>query len=245
MTGSVIAGWPAVLLVGGIGTRLRSAFSAGPKCLAPIAGRPFLDYMVSWLRGAGIGPIVLSVGYKAEHVEEWALARGGDIVCKREPEPLGTAGGVKFAASDIQSDRFFVLNGDSMFAVDLAALAISHKQRGALATLALARVPQSDRYGSVEFGPDGSILRFVEKGSASPAPSTDAMQCINGGVYIFEKRVIDRIPPGRSVSLETEVFPSLVGKGFFASVQDGFFIDIGIPSDYERAQLELPRRFPL
>lgn len=240
----------AIILVGGLGTRLRTVLRDEPKCMAPIGGRPFLEYQLVWLRSWGIRDVTLCLGYKGRRIidhfgngSEWSLSLGYAI----EKNPLGTAGALKNAESFIRQSSFLVLNGDSLLAVDLDALVRFHQKRGALATLALARVPTSHRYGTVQLDSRGHILTFLEKRAAVDRQTGGSKkpQFVNGGVYVLTKKVLKKVSSGRKVSLEQEIFPQLVGRGFYGFPTTGYFVDIGLPEDYKRAQKELPRRFTL
>ena len=236
---------PSVILAGGLGTRLRPVFDAGPKSIAPIGGRSFLEYLLLQIRRAGFHKVVLCVGYGAQQIEEyvgdgakWGLA----VRYSAEVEPLGTAGAVRQAAPLIDSDHFLAFNGDSFLAVDLQQLVGEHLQSGAFATVALAKVPNSARFGNVVLGQDGLIKQFAEKRVQAETVSPN-MQIVNGGIYVFRSAVLDLIPQPGAVSLEREVFPALIEKGIRGFLTDGYFIDIGLPEDFERAQAELPKFF--
>lgn len=237
----------AVILAGGLGTRLRALINDRPKSMAPIAGRPFLEYQLLWLKSQGVREVILGVGYLHDQVvahfgdgRRWEMALSYSV----EEEPLGTAGALKKAEPLLGLDQFIVMNGDSIVEMDLRALVDFHEERGALATLAVVRPPMTRRYGSIELDEDGRILKFVEKG-ANPPQSKQEAQGISGGVYLFRKLVLDYIPAGTKVSLEGDVFPKLVGHSFYGFRSRGYFIDIGVPEDYDRAQTELPGKFTL
>jgi NDP-sugar pyrophosphorylase family protein len=163
-----------------------------------------------------------------------------------ENEPLGTAGALKNAECFVHHGPFLVLNGDSILDLALGDIVDFHRAQGALVTLALCRVPSSSRYGSVQTGPNGRVIGFFEKGdSAGPdAAGADRVSLINGGVYVCSRAVFQAIPAAPpQTSLEREIFPGLIGRGLYAFPSDGYFIDIGVPEDCERAQQELPERF--
>lgn len=235
----------ALVLAGGLGTRLRSAYNSGPKCMAPVGGRVFFEYPLLWLRSAGIQNLVFCVGYKRSQIESWlgdGSRWGVTVTYSVEEALLGTGGALKLAEPFIIGECFFVLNGDSFLAVDLAKLYHYHTIHNSVATIAVVRQPHSPRYGTVQLASDGRIAAFQEK-----QPNTQAAngsdQLINGGVYLFQRRLLELIPPARPVSLENEIFPSLVGAGLYGFVTPGYFIDIGVPADFQRAQTELPERF--
>jgi D-glycero-alpha-D-manno-heptose 1-phosphate guanylyltransferase len=239
----------ALILCGGLGKRLRPVVPELPKCLAPVGDRPFLEYVLLQLRSAGIRKITLCVGYRSEQVAEYFEAGerlGMSLSYSVEKEAMGTAGAVKKAESFVCQDRFLVLNGDSILDVNLEKMAEFHKSRRALATLALARVASSQRYGNVRTDKTGLVTGFSEKesrASASVAILEDSER-INGGVYIFDRRILGEIPAAPPpVSFETDVFPRLIGNLVFGYPSEGYFVDIGVPEDYASAQRELPRRF--
>jgi NDP-sugar pyrophosphorylase family protein len=225
---------PAILLVGGKGTRLQAVVSAKPKPLASIGKVPFLELLVMQLRSQGIRRMIMSTGYLAEQIEDTfgnGSPWGADIRYAQEPEPLGTAGAVKFAASQVRKDSdFLVVNGDSFTELDISGFIRFHRRHGGIVSMAVCRVPDAARYGTVQFDGEKRITRFSEKtGKQEPG-------FINAGVYIFRRAILDRIPQGPS-SLEKDVFPQLIGQGMCAFEAPGIFIDIGTPEDYARAQM--------
>jgi NDP-sugar pyrophosphorylase family protein len=219
----------AIILAGGHGTRLKSVIHDIPKPMAPVDGRPFLEFLISRLVRDGISDIILSVGYLHEKIK----AHFGDgcdfnaaITYCIEPEPLGTGGAVREALLLADSDDVLVLNGDTLVAVDIKRLASLHTSLQPTATMAVIPLDDASRYGSVTISPTGIVTAFAEKKGASPA-------LINSGIYIFNRKIITSIPPGK-VSLETEVLPLLAGTGHLAAqIQDVPFIDIGIPAAYQ------------
>ncbi|HSZ63759.1 MAG TPA: nucleotidyltransferase family protein [Terriglobales bacterium] len=224
----------AVVLAGGLGTRLRSVVPSKPKVLASIGERSFLELLIRQLRSQGIRRLVMCTGYLAEQIES-QFGDGGawevSIEYSREEKPLGTAGAVKLAQRHLRdSPDFFVLNGDSFLEVDFGNLLAFHRgHAGALASMAVLRVENASRYGTVRVDSNNRVSGFMEKtGCESPG-------LVNGGVYVFDQAVSRRIPEG-PVSLERDVFPRLLDDGVYAQEQHGMFIDIGTPADYERAQ---------
>lgn len=224
---------PAVLLVGGMGTRLRSVLPSKPKPLAPLGDTPFLELLVLQLRAQGIRRLVMCTGHLADQIEEkfgdggkWNVA----IEYSRENLPLGTAGAVKLAARYLQDDSdFVVMNGDSFLETDFDELNRFHHEHGGAVSMAVRRISNAARYGTVRTDASNRIVSFDEKrGVEEPG-------LINGGVYVFNRTVLEQIPDGPG-SLERDVFPRLLGKGIFAATQDGMFIDIGTPEEYARAQ---------
>lgn len=235
---------PVLILAGGLGTRLRSAFASGPKSMAPIGGRPFLEFLLRQIRDAGFRHVLLCVGYGRDQIEQWlsdGRKWGLHVRYSVEDEPRGTAGAVKLASGLIHSETFLLLNGDSFFAVDLNKLVQAHLESGALVTMALAKVQNPGRYGTVDLTSSGEISRFCEK--KEKAVDTRRWHLVNGGVYAFRKSVLDIVPESGVVSLEREIFPQLLAKGIKGFISDGYFIDIGIPDDFRRAQTELPEHF--
>jgi NDP-sugar pyrophosphorylase family protein len=223
----------AVLLVGGLGTRLRPVVAAKPKALAPVGDRPFLDLLIRQLRHQDIRHLVLCTGYLAQEIEsELGDGRGLDLTLEysRELRPMGTAGAVKLAEPHLRDvSDFLVLNGDSFMEIDFRELTEFHCRRGALASMAVVRMKNDKRYGAVRLAADGSVIDFTEKCHAEPEG------LVNAGIYVFNHRIFDYLPDGPA-SLERDVFPKLIGQGLYASEQQGAFIDIGTPDDYARAQ---------
>lgn len=236
-----VASLPVLVLAGGLGSRLRSAYDSGPKAMAPVAGRPFLWYLLRSLQRGGLRRIVLCVGYKHEQIEQWAgdgRALGLDLAYSVECEPLGTAGALWLAANRyIDSGRFVAVNGDSLVRVNFAEMLECHIAHDARATVAITQVSDVARYGRVEVDGQGWVRAFLEKSS------TSGMPFVNSGVYIFQREVFDSIPVGHSASLEREVLPALVGHGLMSFQTKGYFIDIGVPKDLARAQAELTELF--
>lgn len=230
----------AIVLVGGEGTRLRPLTETTPKPALTLVDRPFLAYMIEWLAGHGVSEVVLACGFLPGVLRE-ALAgeeerAGVSIRYVVEPEPLGTAGAIRFAADqlgDELDERFLALNGDVLTDLDLGALLAAHDRGGAAATIALHPVEDSSAFGLVRTGPDGAVLEFLEK-TGEPAPGE-----INAGMYVLERSVLELIPPGRSVSIERDVFPRLAGGGLWALAMDGYWVDIGTPERYLAASWDI------
>lgn len=227
----------ALVLAGGEGTRLRPLTSTVPKPVLPLAGRPFLTYMLDWLARHGADDVILSCGFLADGVERVLGDRHADVRLRyvSEPAPLGTAGPVRLAADEgLLDERFVVCNGDILTDLDLTAELDRHVATGALATLALVAVEDTSEYGVVPTGPEGEVEAFLEK----PAEGASGDR-VNGGVYILERAVVDRIAPGGPVSFEREVFPSLTGSGLFGFDAAGYWVDIGTPQRYLEATWDL------
>jgi len=224
------------ILVGGLGTRLRSAYSEGPKAMAPIAGAPFLSYLLSQIKAAGFAQAVLCLGHGHKQIEDWVRTESGAglrVEFSVEEGPLGTAGAIRLAAGRYPANqRFLVMNGDSMLQLDFSAMIDFHAEHGLTGTVGLAWVPDTSRYGSVELDEADRIIALREK------PAATQSGCINGGIYVFEPEVLDRIPQRTAVSLERTVLPGLCPANLVGFRSDGYFLDIGTPQDYQRAQTE-------
>jgi NDP-sugar pyrophosphorylase family protein len=231
-----------VVLCGGKGERLRKVVGDRPKVLAEVGGSAFLGYVLERLVRDGATEIVLSTGYRAEMVAQYVESRddwGIDLRCVAEAQPLGTAGAIRHAVEHASiAGPFFVLNGDTWFDGSLGELAKFHEERGAQLSMALVAVEQSSRYGLVHFDDaSGELLEFAEKGGESGAG------WINAGLYRIEPEILERIPDGRSCSLEREIIPQLIGNGLYARAFDrATFLDIGTPDDLLRAE-KILRRF--
>jgi mannose-1-phosphate guanylyltransferase len=210
-----------------------------PKPALTLVDRPFLAYMVEWLASHGVTEVVLACGFLPDVLRD-ALG-DGELAGTRiryvaEPDPLGTAGAIRFAADrlgDDLEDRFLALNGDVLTDLDLGALLCAHEERGAKATLAVHPVEDSSAYGLVSTDSDGEVLEFAEKtGRVEPGE-------VNAGMYVLERSVLDLIPPGENVSIETEVFPRLIGDRLGALRLDGYWMDIGTPERYLQASWDI------
>lgn len=222
----------ALILAGGLGTRLKEILNDQPKPMAPVANRPFLEYLILQLKEQGVTDIVLCIGYRGEQIEKYfddGSRCGVHIAYSQEKEPLGTGGAMNLAEGLIRGENFLVMNGDSFLDVDLNGLVEFHLEREALATMALVEVKDPARYGTVEINERGEIESFGGKGKSSRS------KLVNGGVYVLNREIFEYIPKGK-VSLEKEVFPKLIGKGFCGMPVKGFFIDIGVPVDYRRLE---------
>lgn len=230
----------AVILVGGLGTRLRAIIPSTPKPLAPVGDRPFLELLIRQLQGQGIRHLVMCSGYLADQIEgEFGDGRGLGVAIEysKESQPLGTAGAIKFAETHLQSvPEFLVMNGDSYLEIDLGQLLRFHCLHGGLATVAVVAVENAGRYGTVVADSGHRVTAFSEKtGNDSPG-------LINAGIYVFRRALLDQIPAGPS-SLEKDVFPKILDQGVYAAERRGMFIDIGTPGDYARAQVLLDRLY--
>lgn len=227
----------AIILAGGFGTRLRAVVDDKPKALAPINGRPFLEYLLDHLIHSGIERFVFSVGYRAQQIEEHFGTdyRGRLIEYALEESPLGTGGGIANALSFTESDTVLVTNGDSLFLSDIAAQQALHLRSGALATLALRPMKKFSRYGRVETRDDGRITAFREK-----EPVEAGM--INGGVYLLQRDAFEQAGLKGKFSLETDFFTGMVDRfPLYGLSNDAYFLDIGIPEDFARAQVDFAK----
>jgi D-glycero-alpha-D-manno-heptose 1-phosphate guanylyltransferase len=224
---------PAVLLVGGMGTRLRSVVPSAPKPLAPVGNQSFLELLVRQLRHQGIRRVVMCSGYLADQIEgKFGDGRAWDVVIEysREQHPLGTAGALKLAQRHLHDNSdFLVMNGDSFLEIDFSQLIRFQRERHGLASMAVVPVQNAGRYGTVLVDSGGRVIGFMEK-TGDNAPGL-----INAGVYVFDGAIFEHIPAG-PVSLEKDVLPGVLDRGVHALEQRGMFIDIGTPEDYARAQ---------
>src|SRR3954464_5064147 len=227
----------ALILAGGEGTRLRPLTSAVPKPVVPLVDRPFIAFMLDWLRAHHVDDVVLSCGHLAAGVRE-VLGDGSSLGMSlrylEEPRPLGTGGALKFA-EDLLDERFLMLNGDVLTDIDVSAQIAAHERSGARATLALYPVEDPTAYGLVRLNADGSVREFVEK----PAPDQIDTNNISAGVYVLEKSVLSLLEPGAPASIERDVFPELVGAGLYGHVCPGYWKDIGTPERYLEATFDI------
>jgi NDP-sugar pyrophosphorylase family protein len=227
-----LAGATAVVLAGGLGTRLRAAVADRPKVLAEVQGRPFLAYLLDRLAAAGVAEIVLCTGYLGEQVRATfgATHAGCPLTYVQERRPLGTAGALRRALRRITSDPLLVLNGDSYCPADLDALWAWHAAHSASATLVLAPAEDTRRYGQVVVDGRGCVQRFLEK-DAGGGPGW-----VSAGIYVLSRRVLADIPVAGAASLERQVFPAWVGRGLYGLCVPGPLLDIGTVASYRAAQ---------
>jgi len=219
----------ALILAGGAGTRLRPVLAELNKPMAPVAGRPFLEYLLLQLKKYGIDEVTLCVGYKADLIQSYVGTGdrwGIQVNYSYETDFLGTAGALKLAEDHIHDEDFFVMNGDSLFDIELRTLMDYHRAMEATATLALAYVNDTQRYGAVGINEAGRIVSFREKREGNKEG------LINGGVYVLARKVLDIIPGGQPVSLEQDILPRLIGQDLYGLSLRGYFVDIGVPADY-------------
>lgn len=227
----------AVILCGGLGTRLQSVLGDVPKPMAAVAGRPFLERLLINLQRSSCTHVVLCAGPNPQSMWEYCQDGGRwglHIEYAKEPERLGTGGGLRCALPHLRTDPVVVLNGDTWCDVDLRTMVWWHSWRGARCTIALTAAPDADRYGSVRRTPEGAITQFAEKRGTGEAG------WINAGVYVIAQEVIRSIPSDRPVSLECEIFPQWVGRGLYGYDGVRQFLDIGTPESYRQATLWFP-----
>ncbi len=229
----------AVVLVGGEGTRLRPLTLSTPKTLLPVAGRPVIERVVEHLAEHGVDEVVLSLGYKPDALlAAYPDGRCGPVKLHYaiESTPLDTAGAIAFAAREagVGDETFVVVNGDVLTEIDVSALLEFHRQRDGMASIALTPVEDPSRFGVVAVDARGRVEAFVEKPPAAEAPSN----MINAGIYVLEPEFLDRVPGGRRVSVEREIFPALVeARLLYALGSDALWTDMGTPEKYLEANL--------
>jgi D-glycero-alpha-D-manno-heptose 1-phosphate guanylyltransferase len=222
----------AVILAGGLGTRLRTVVAEKPKALAPILGRPFLAFLFDRLIDAGLNRAVICTGHMADQIRDEFKSqyRSLKVEYSQETQPLGTAGAIKLAEPLIGNSIALVLNGDSVCDVDFRAFAAFHTAKKCPASMVLVEVPDASRFGRVDIAGDDALLAYHEK-SPEVRPGL-----INSGIYLLEPNFVESIPAGRSVSIERDIFPQWIGKGLYGFRCHGRFIDIGTPESYRQAE---------
>lgn len=225
----------AIILAGGLGTRLQSAVSDVPKCMAPIRHKPFLYYVINELQQQGIETFIFSLGYMYEIVESYLSKELSHIPYQLsiENEPLGTGGAIQLACSKAKQENILVVNGDTLFKVNISTLSQFHTQQKAACTIALKPMKNFERYGVVTIDDKGLITSFEEK-------KYYASGFINGGVYALHIDPFIQRKFSAKFSFEKDYLECTVKeKNIFGCVQDNYFIDIGIPDDYVKAQKDL------
>ena len=232
----------AVVLVGGFGTRLRPLTYSTPKQMLPVVNRPMIERVLQHLGAHGVERAALSLGYRPDAFRDAypeGRCHGVDLHYAVEPEPLDTAGAIRFAALDAGiADRFLVVNGDVLTDLDIGALVALHEKRRAEGTIALHRVDDPSAFGVVPTEPDGRVSAFIEKPPRDEAPT----DLINAGTYVLEPSVLARIAEGIPVNVERKTFPEMVAEGtLYALDGDTYWIDAGTPRTYLRANLDLIR----
>lgn len=229
----------AIILAGGLGTRLRTVVNDIPKPMALIEGRPFLSYILEHLNNHSYKKVILATGYKHECIEEYFgnQYKNMDLLYSIESEPLGTGGALQKAFKLVTSHQVTVLNGDTLFLINLNQLLAFHLFSSSDATLAIKPMRDFDRYGRVVIDSDKRVIVFEEKKKYKSG-------YINGGIYVLNKNIFDEIDNPRNFSFERDFLQKHVNElNFTASICDNYFIDIGIPDDYRKAQREINRYF--
>ena len=225
----------AIVLAGGLGTRLRSAVPDLPKCMAPVGGRPFIAYLTDHFRRAGIQRFIFALGYKHDAFEQFFRNEfpDGGYVVSLEDEPLGTGGAIRQACTMAREESVLILNGDTFYRIDLEALSAFHEEKDADCSLCLKSFQDFDRFGVVELGDNGRVQSFREKQYYREG-------LINGGVYALNcGRFLCEDPPAK-FSFEKDYLEKVLGtRRIYGLQQDQYFIDIGIPEDYRRIQNEI------
>lgn len=223
----------AVILAGGLGTRLQSIVSNVPKPMAQVAGKPFLEYLLHYLNEFSIERVIFSIGYKAETIQQYFGKKYQSIQLEyiTEKEPLGTGGALKLALQHCFHNEILVLNGDTFFNIDLDDFWIFHKLNKAEITIALREIENAARYGTVKLNEEGKIVAFLEK-SGIEEPGI-----INAGIYVVGQSVFSKFSLPEKFSLEKDFFEKhLTQLSIYGCLFDAYFIDIGIPDDYLKAQ---------
>ena len=223
-----------IVLAGGLGTRLQGVIGAIPKCMAPVAGYPFLFHVFQYLSQQNCKRVILSLGFKHEYVLSWLHEYQWPFVIDYviEPVPLGTGGGISLALTKAYEEEVTILNGDTMFSLDLEAMMHFHQQKGALLTLALKPLQDFERYGVVRTDEQGLVLSFEEKKYYSEGT-------INGGVYIVNRKRFQQTNRPEQYSFEQDFLASEVAeRSFYGYCSSAYFIDIGVPKDYSQAQID-------
>ena len=230
----------AIILAGGLGTRLRSVITNLPKCMAPVAGKPFIHFVIEFLKENGVTHFIFSVGYLHEVIEKYLQENYPHLnyTLSIEDEPLGTGGAIKLACSKVLGKEVLICNGDTLYKIDVLAFSQFHQEKKSACTLSLKPMHDFDRYGVVEINKVGNIQSFKEKQFYQSG-------LINGGLYALDvERFLNESFPEK-FSFEKEYLERKVAAAspektdMFGMIQDKYFIDIGIPEDYEKAQRDL------
>ena len=232
----------AILLCGGLGTRLRSVVSDRPKPMADIAGKPFLHYLVKMLSESGVKHLIFALGYMGEQIEAYFKSGedyGLSISYSYEDSPLGTGGAIRNALSKVSEENVLVLNADTYFHTDYENLLSQQLKTQAMMTIASRKIEDISRYGAILKDETGRILRWNEKMSSNQAEAPRPGE-INGGIYVMQKSLIEKIPGGKK-SLENDCIPMWLKDGVYlqALPSDGYFMDIGIPEDYAQFRKDI------
>ncbi|MEI8046487.1 MAG: nucleotidyltransferase family protein [Bacteroidota bacterium] len=226
----------AIVLAGGLGTRLQGVLPGMPKCMAPVQGAPFLSHVLNYLISQQIKTVILSVGYRKEQIINYFgnSFQSLSILYAIENEPLGTGGAIKLAFDHSAEEKAFVMNGDTFFLPDLSSMEQWHTMSSADITIAVKHMPETGRYGLVETDHNGRITAFREKDPRSGSG------WINGGIYLINRNIFKNIRD-QKFSIENDLFKVSCSTLHMQSFRtDASFLDMGIPEDYDRAQTFLP-----
>jgi len=231
----LMEGNEAIILAGGLGTRLRSVVPELPKCMAPVGSQPFIGHVIDHFKNEGVHRFIFALGYRSESFEDFLSSKlsPSEIVISTEEEPLGTGGAIRKACKLVNSKTALIANGDTLFKVDASKLISFHDKCSADCTLALKPMKKFNRYGVVDLNKDNSVNSFQEKQQYEEG-------LINGGVYALEvkKFLVENLPA--KFSFEKDYLEKFYqSRRIFGLIQDKYFIDIGVPEDYEKAQVEL------
>jgi NDP-sugar pyrophosphorylase family protein len=220
----------AIILAGGKGTRLRSVLPSTPKAVAPIHGKPFLDWVLCWLAGYGVSEVIIASGHLNEILSQKLgdLRQGISISYSIEESPLGTGGALRLASKVHTGSTILCINGDTFCPLDLNAFLNRHQSQPFKCTLALTEQQDVSRYGMVEINEQGRITRFLEKGALRSG-------YVSAGIYLIDRSLVDSLPEG-PISLEKQCFPSWITRGIGGYTTDACFLDIGVPEDYAKAE---------
>jgi mannose-1-phosphate guanylyltransferase len=238
-----LASLDVLVIAGGLGTRIASALGDTPKLLAPIGGRPYLVYLLDWLGRFGAKRVVLGLGHRAKAVVDFLDRNKSSfddltVVTVTEPEPLGTAGAIRFARPNLLTDPVLVMNGDSFADADLCAFVAHHRRVRAKATLLCVEVDDASRYGRVELDEVGRIRGFIEKD-----PNFHGKSAVSAGIYLFSAALLDEIAAGCATSLEHDVFGKAPSDSLDAFAGRFTFIDIGTPESFKLAERVFGAKF--
>lgn len=221
-----------IVLAGGLGTRLQGIIGAMPKCMATVANQPFLFHLFRYLESQNCNRVILSLGYKHEIVENWLIATDWEfeIEIVIETEPLGTGGGISLAMKHAKCENVLIINGDTMFRVDLKTMLDFHQNKNAAVSLALKQLNNFERYGVVKIDKNECVQSFEEKTFTEEG-------LINGGIYILNRNTFLSKQFPEKYSFEKEYLEQyVVEQKFYGFIADTYFIDIGVPEDYNQAQ---------
>ncbi len=220
------------ILAGGRGTRLASTDPGKQKVIARVREHPFLEYILNQLNETGFKNVVICTGHLGDQVRDefGENYKSLPLFYSQEPSPLGTAGAIRFALSLLESENILVTNGDSFLDIDLKKFLEFHIQKRANGTIALTEISDTSRYGSVEFDKNNRIVSFKEKSK------NRGVRFINGGIYLFKRSLLLKIPKNKTVSFEKVIFPTWTGKSLYGFKTKGDFIDIGTSESYDKAQ---------